>query len=278
MRAGRVAAATALAAAALAALAPANARAYHDEKNHVVENTAFTLRDDAIRLGLWKGQYGLWGSLMFGTYWAPWLLKVANLHLKWMYWREGPVALAAQAGIYHLDTKSFEKLDEDAGSAVLNVIPLELFGSYRFDEPYWAHASVVYTLVSLEGQLGDEALGGAGKSALDNLQLTATFEWRVTRVTALLLQARYLVFQRAGLSAEATAMADDYTTVKVHGGATTDALDFPHLFSIVPAAAWSWNTFNLRVGLGYGNFNVPGVNFMIPVRFVVPELDLYWVF
>jgi len=47
---------------------------------------------------------------------------------------------------------------------------------------------------------------------------------------------------------------------------------------IVPSFAFSWQTFNLELGLGYGNFNVPGVNFMINRRTLIPTLDMYWTF
>jgi hypothetical protein len=30
--------------------------------------------------------------------------------------------------------------------------------------------------------------------------------------------------------------------------------------------------------MGYGNFNVPMLNFVVPVATPFPELDLYWVF
>lgn len=42
--------------------------------------------------------------------------------------------------------------------------------------------------------------------------------------------------------------------------------------------AWSWQTFNLELGLGYGHFNIPGVNFMINRRTLIPTFDLYWTF
>ena len=58
--------------------------------------------------------------------------------------------------------------------------------------------------------------------------------------------------------------------------AELDALDVKNAYSIVPGMAFSWKTFNLRAGLGYGNFNVGGVNFVFPRKTLVPELDLYW--
>jgi len=55
-------------------------------------------------------------------------------------------------------------------------------------------------------------------------------------------------------------------------------LNFRNAFSIVPGLAWSWSSFNLRIGVGYGNYNVPGVNFMIEQRTPIPQFDLFWTF
>ena len=67
----------------------------------------------------------------------------------------------------------------------------------------------------------------------------------------------------------------------IHGGGSVKELadmGFPQTFNLVPGVAYSGNTFNIEAGLGYGSFNLPGVNFMIPTRSVVPYFDMYWRF
>jgi hypothetical protein len=105
------------------------------------------------------------------------------------------------------------------------------------------------------------------------------YEFRASRSLALVLTGRYQVFQVIDGNTTFTTRPDDYTSVEVVAAARDDStVNFRNAFSIVPALAWSWNTFNLRAGIGYGNFNVPGVNFMIERRTPIPQFDLFWTF
>lgn len=88
-----------------------------------------------------------------------------------------------------------------------------------------------------------------------------------------------VVILQLDASTHFTAHPDAYTTVEVVADAQDDSVvNFRGAFSIVPSFAWSWQTFNLELGLGYGNFNVPGVNFMINRRTLIPTFDMYWTF
>jgi hypothetical protein len=49
--------------------APVNA--YHDQKQFIVTDTAYTLREDEWRLGLWRVDYGFWDDFYVGTYTLP---------------------------------------------------------------------------------------------------------------------------------------------------------------------------------------------------------------
>ena len=123
--------------------------------------------------------------------------------------------------------------------------------------------------------MDDEALKGA--AAVSNLQFVSTFQVNWTKTAAILLRVRYLAHQwQPSASAVYVLHPDDYTTVEVHGAAELEAFDVKNAYSIVPGMAFSWKTFNLRAGLGYGNFNVGGVNFVFPRKTIVPELDMYW--
>jgi hypothetical protein len=268
--------AAALSACVVCFAAPANA--WHTDEQRITDETAYTLRKHDVRLGIWKAQYGLFDSFHFGTYLWPWVFRVANLHAKWRYYCDDPLALSVQLGIFRLDTEQLRDVDEDAGSAVLTAVPLELGGSYRFDDRWTLGAAFSYTEFKLEGELKNEDFEGAAEGAVDNFQLTTTLEWRYTRVTAFTLHYRYLLLQRLAGGGDVVFYPDEFTTVEVHGAATTDALDFKAAFSITASAVFSWETFNLRAGLGYGNYNVPGINVVLPVKILYPSLDLYWIF
>ena len=122
------------------------------------------------------------------------------------------------------------------------------------------------------------SLNGTFQGGTSNLQSLYTFELRATRVTAFLLQARFLSFQRANLNGNVVLHPDEFTTVEVHGARDSDALNFRGAYSLGVSALFSWELFNLRLGLGYGNYNVPGLNFMLPMRTPFPDFDFYWVF
>jgi hypothetical protein len=255
-----------------------DARAYHTFEQRIVDGTAYTLRKGDLRLGLFKEQYGILEPLTFGTYFWPWLVRVPNAHLKWRFWFEDPVALAILLGGFRFDTENLSRLDEHAGSAEITVVPLELFASYRFGDDFTLSGSSAYTEVRLSGNLSRDDFEGAAEGAVDNLQLTSSLEWRVSRVTAIVLQGRYLVFQRSRGRGSFAFKPDEFSTIEGYGAAESDALDFKGTGSVVASAVFSWRTFNLRAGLGYGNINLGGVNFILPRKGLVPDFDLYWLF
>jgi len=171
------------------------------------------------------------------------------------------VSVAATLGVFRFAP---EALDKETGDAVLTIVPFDLVGSWRIDEDWTLSPGIVYTVVTLKGSYDPAQLQGA--AAVSNLQLVASLERRLTRVTAVVLHGRYLAFQNAGGRVASTLHPDRFTTVELQGIASTDALDFPGAFSIVPSVVFSWKVFNLRLGLGYGNYSVPAVNLVLRRR------------
>jgi len=269
-----------LAAAACAAVLSYSgaASAYHTKEQRITDESAYTLRHKDFRVGLWKVQYGIVDSVMAGTYIWPWLFRVSNLHAKWRYWQNDTWALSVFAGLYHLNTKSFEQVEEDTGNATLTVFPFELAASHRFDDHYTLTVAPVWTTVVLRGNLESDDLRGAGEGAVNNFQLTATFEWRLSQVTAVLFHGRYLVAQTAHAQGDVVLRPDEFTTIEVHATGTTDEINFRRAASLTVSGVFSWETFNFRIGASVGNYNVPGVNFVIGETLLIPELDLYWIF
>jgi hypothetical protein len=252
--------------------------AYHSKEERLTEDTAYTLQKRRLRLGLFKIQYGIWDPFMVGTYTAPWIVALANFHFKWRYLNSEHWAAALQVGFGRLDVSKLEAFEDEPGDAIINVGTFEPSVSYRFNDRYTLSATVPYSRISAVGTINTDALKGALDGAVDNLQLTTTFEWRWTRVTALVVHARYLLFQRAYGDGNATLYPDEFTRVDVSADAETGDLNFKYAWSVVPSLAFSWKHFNLRIGLGYGNWSIPPVNFVLPEKTVIPDLDVYWVF
>lgn len=265
--------AAALGVALALALAGRPARAHHTEEQRITDDTAYTLPKGNVRLGVFKQQWGPWNRLALGTYALPWLLRLANGHLKWRFYGSDPLSLSVQLGFARFAPQNVK---EAAGSAEIDVAPIELLGSYRFDDHWTLSSGFAYTAVKLKGSYDPAKLEGL--AAVDNLQLLATLEYRLTRVTAFVLAGRYLVLQSTNGRLSTTLQPDAYTTIELQSVASTNALDFPFAFSVVPSVVFSWRTFNLRLGLGYGNYSVPMLNLVLPNKTVVPDLDVSWVF
>lgn len=255
----------------------APARAYHTSRERVTDETAYTLRGGSLRAGLFKLQYGPVDFATVGTYTLPWALLAATVHAKVRVLQIDPVAVALQAGFAYFDSSRLSWLDDEAGDAKITVLPLEAFVSYRMTD-ITLSSSVAYTEVAVDGALAIDAFDGAVQGATDTLQLTATGELRLSKVIALIVHMRWLVLQRVLGTADATVYPDAFTTVAVHSDVTNDELVVGGGYSIVPAAQFSWGTVNLRLGLGYGNYNVPLVNFVLPQRTLIPDFDVFFLF
>jgi hypothetical protein len=86
------------------------------------------------------------------------------------------------------------------------------------------------------------------------------------------------MLQRVAANADVTLRPDAFTVVIVHGGAAARDFEVRDAFSIVPSLLLTLGVFNLRLGVGYGNYNIPLVNFVVPERTLIPEADLYFLF
>lgn len=253
-----------------------SALAYHTARRHITDGTAYTLPDKKIRVGLWKVQYGVIDPVTVGTYVLPWVILAPNAHAKWRFFGNEKLALSFGGGILYEDTTLLAFVEDEIGPAQILAMPFELMSSYRFDDRFTLSLGPLWTLIRVDGALSTENIEGAGQGAGDNFQASSTFEWRLSRVTALTLHGRYVFFQRQTLGGEATANPDDFTTVDAVASGDEDYA-FSGAYSVAVNVVFSWPIFNLRAGLGYGNYNIPALNFVLPDKRFFPELDLYWI-
>jgi hypothetical protein len=253
------------------------ASAHHTEEEHVTDDTAWTLAGDKMwRVGLFKVAVGLGDRVTLGTYTLPWAALATNGYLKWRFYGGDVFNWAVQATYFRLDLANFSDAKKPPRFGVGS---LALLSSLRLGSALQLSNSLVFTAVRARGTIDADTLAGAGQGGLTNLQYVAALEWRWSRTTALVITGRYLMAQVIDARTSFTTQPDEYTTVEVHADADDKSLlNFRRAFSILPAFVWSWDTFNLELGLGYGNPNVPAVNFTFPGRYFIPTLDLYWTF
>ncbi len=246
--------------------------AYHTEQQRWTNNTAYTHGGGGVKLGLWDSAVGIIDRLDLSTYVLPWVFNVVNLGAKYEYRASESFSLSAKASVFTLDVQT---LISKSPPITVTAIPAELAASYRIDEAFTLSLLSVYTSVRVKGSLQEDSLKGA--AAISNLQLVGTLEYRASNVTAFQLTTRYVAHQwQPSASGGYVMHPDDYTTVEVYGAAVVDALEIQRAFSIVPSVVWSWKHFNLQLGLGYGNMQIGGINFVMPSKFVVPEFDMFW--
>jgi hypothetical protein len=255
-----------------------SALGYHTKEQRLTDDTADTLEGRMWRVGLSKLEYTPVTSFMAGTYPLPWLLRVPNLHLKWRYYKGTKLSLSARLGYFGFDTKNLDTLDEQKTHAVLSVIPFDVAGTWRIDKRASLSLDVIWTGVFIKGEADQEALNGTFQGGATNLQTLGTFELRLSRVTALLLQPRLLSYQLLNLQGDVVLHPDEFTTIEIHGAQQSDAVNFRGAYSLTLSALFSWKLVNLRLGIGYGNYNIPGINFMLPQKSLFPDFDFYLVF
>lgn len=255
---------------------PSHVRAFHSADEHITDDTAWTARGGTFRLGMYKTEYAFHDRFTLGTYIWPWFLRTSSLYAKWRFYDGASWGWATRFGFFRLDSSAFPQSE---ANAVFTVVPIELTATYRIDADDQLHQSLVTTAVNLRGTSDTEALRGAAQSGVTNTQYVAVYEHRYSRTRALVITGRFLLAQVLRADADLVWHPDEFTTIEFHGeGSDPDSLHWRAAFSIVPSFVWSWDTFNLRLGVGYGNLNIPGVNFMLPERGVIPDVDLYWVF
>src|SRR5262245_15069670 len=107
----------ALAAFGAALALPRTAHAFHTPSQRLTDDTADTLEQGGLRVGLFRVEYTLLKDLTVGTYPLPWFLRMANLHTKWRYYAGDQLSLSARLGYAGLNTKNLQSIDEQKTTA-----------------------------------------------------------------------------------------------------------------------------------------------------------------
>jgi hypothetical protein len=103
----------------------------------------------------------------------------------------------------------------------------------------------------------------------------STLEMRQSRVLSLTFTGRFAPYF-ATIPLTGTVTLDGLTTATVDARVEIKALRYAAAFEV--AAVWSWNVFNLKLGLGYGSLFLPGTGLVVPGTYPIPVLELFWRF
>lgn len=260
-----------LAAVSLAAASPASA--YNDEDQRPTFQTAYTLHQGELQIGLLSTDVGVIDQVSVGIDHLYYVLPIFNAHSKVRILSDGDWALSLQGSIYYFDVGLFWWADTSSAKGWMIAWPIELTGSIPLGERFRLHLFTSLNMISGKVTQTGDAYGGA--AAANNFQVGATTEWRVTRVFALNLRLRFAPWVDVSAAGGGTVQYDPATTIEVGASGSLDTSETEFAFSVLLAAHFSWSWFNLRFGGGWGNLNLPGINMLYVQQSPIFELGAY---
>jgi len=236
---------------------------------HYDEHTALIL-GKTLKIGVLAFEYGITNRVSIGTDPPAYVVAatepvvVPNFHVKGIPLHRGPFWLALQGAFYYASVS-----DHTAAGSVI-VAPLSVFATYHVNDKVWLHGEAAFVGVWAEGagNVSRITLHGAGTAR--STQLGVMGEYRIRREISLLLRGRVQVYT-GPLAVDADSAPDASTTATVEARITPHD---QHPWQIVPGVAFLWQRVRLTVGVGYGNYFIPGMDIALAGKGVVPELNV----
>jgi len=225
-------------------------------ENPRTDYTAYTRRRGQLSVGLLKTDLGVIDQITVGTYPLPWLafplLKttVPNVYVKVRSPWSSPFQLALGASAMYVNAKALAQLADTTATASAVSTTASLDASYRFDERFSLSLGLDYARLRAIG--ADESAEVEGASTGHTYSTRLLGEWRLTRVFALGLLFRYLLYQ-SPYSADGTSTSDAVTVTSDLSIESTAQ----KRFTIVPGVSFEWERWELNAGVGYGVFYLP---------------------
>lgn len=225
-------------------------------ENPRTDYTAYTRPRGRLAVGLLKTDLGIIDQIMVGTYPLPWLLfpvlktPVPNVFVKARTPWSGPLTLALGGSITYVNAKALAQLPDSNVHASAVSTTASFDTSYRLDERFSLSLGFDYAHLNVIG--GEEAADVEGASTAHTYSTRLLGEWRLSRVFAVTLLFRYLMFQTP-ISADGTSNSGSVTI-------TSDLSVEPTVqkrFTVVPGVSFQWERWELNAGVGYGVFYLP---------------------
>lgn len=241
--------------------------------NPRTDYTAYTRPKGRLAVGLFKVEHGIIDEIMVGTYPLPWLafpwLKVPvpsgylKLRTSWF----DPLTFAVRGNLTYINATALAELADDSAEGSVLSVTSDFTTSWQINEKFTLSAGFDYAHVGAVGSGADEATKIEGASTADTYSVRLFGEWRFTRVFAMTLLARYLIYQ-SPIDTSSTTNTD---AVTVDTDLSAESTEQRHL-SIVPGVSFVWKHWELAGGVGYGVFYLPILGLATAKRW--PILDL----
>ena len=279
----------------LVAIPPAMAR--HDE-TPIIDISAYTLRENEWRLGIWRFDYGITDTIQIGTIPLAWtipipsssddestsdddpkwkLLSVKNANAKWTFFDDGAWAASVGIGIAALDPKDLS--DDPPTDEPITMIPLNFTGTYR-EGPWSFHLGLGFTKISGEASdvvASSEDTEYDAVAAVSTGVLLPAVEWRLGPVFALTLESKIKLYQETPAEGSVRYRAPN-GRYELEVFAAANSIEDEPRRAITLSGYWSWDTFNLVLGLTRGHFAIPVANIWTDEVVTYPAVDAFWRF
>jgi hypothetical protein len=227
-------------------------------ENPRTDYTAYTRPRGRASVGFLKTDLGVIDEFLIGTYPLPWFafpwLKttVPSVYAKVRSPWSGPLTLALGGSFLYVDGKAIAQLaDKDASASAVSTTG-SFDASYRFDERFSLSLGLDYANLRAIGDSADEATSVEGASTAHTYSTRLLGEWRLSRVFALSLLFRYLMYQ-SPISADSTSSTNAVTVTSDLSAEST----IQKRFTLVPGVSFEWEHWELNAGVGYGVFYLP---------------------
>lgn len=227
-------------------------------ENRRTDFTAYTRPRGRLAVGPLKVEHGIIDEIMIGTFVPPWFafpwlnvpVPTAYLKVRTSWW--DPVTLSLRGGLAYVDSKAVAELaDEQASGSALSTTA-ELVASWRIDDRYSVSVGLDYAHLHAVGDTAYEATSVEGASVSHTYSVRVFGEWRLTRVFALSLLVRYLIFQ-SPIRVKSDSQGGGITTV----GDVSAESTMQKRWTAVPGVSFVWPSWELSAGVGYGVYYLP---------------------
>jgi hypothetical protein len=253
---------------------PSNAPPSDDVVPRLDERTALTLGEGKLKLGILAFDYGITDWLSVGVsppYWAARAVAsvlVPNLQFKIVALQTRDLWIAANVGGYY----AFVGKNDEARGEILTV-PLSGFVSWQAIPRFWLHPELTYTFVNAFGTGDFSRFTLGGTAATRTVQLGLMLQYELTSVVSLTLLGRFQAYT-GSVAISGNGSVDQFTSASVEGRITPG---FQHPWEIIPGVALLWQHVRVVLGVGYGNYFLPGMDIAIRGAGFVPDGSIYFV-
>jgi hypothetical protein len=248
-------------------------------ENPRTDYTAYTRPRGRASVGFLKADLAVIDQILVGTYPLPWFafpwLKttVPSVYLKARSPWAGPLTLALGGSLLYVNGKAMAQLaDKDASASALSTTG-SFDASYRFEQPFTLSLGLDYAHLRAVGDSKDEATSVEGASTAHTYSTRLLGEWRLSRVFALSLLFRYLIYQ-SPYSADGTSSTNAVTITSDLSAEST----IQKRFTVVPGVSFEWEHWELNAGVGYGVFYLPALGLASAKSWPVVDLGFAYRF